>query len=204
MKETFPKMAELLAPAKQGEAEVRHYTISDHESRMSALRGGRSYAPPGKIAQLYVKGVLVMSDTRHEKMTNYGVVNNSQGHVFIAGLGLGMICHPIAAKEEVTKITVLETSQDVIDLVSPSLPEKVECVQGDVFKWKPAKGTKFDTIYFDIWPYITTDNLPEMAKLHRRFAKCKRSKEVWMESWCRNTLKSERRREQAHDRLWGY
>jgi spermidine synthase len=203
---TFPKMVLILPPGKSGDAEITHFTVSEADSKFTAMRAFQhpgSYVPEGQYAQLTVGRTLMMTDTQNEKRTNRAVVHNAHGHVFIAGLGIGMILHPIAAKPEVTKITVLEKSQGVIDLVKGTLPAKVEVIQGDIFEYKPAKGTKFSTIYFDIWPDITTDNLPEMTTLHRRF----RSSLVqggWMDSWCRDQLKSQKRREKRQDSRYGW
>lgn len=197
---TYPRMVDILPPGKSGDAEITHFTVSEKASRFTALRAAQhpgAYVAPGSYAQLTVGRTLMMTDTQNEQRTNWGVVWNAHGHVFIAGLGIGMILHPIAAKPEVTKITVLENSQGVIDLVQGTLPAKVEVIQGDIFEYKPAKGTKFDCIYFDIWPNITTDNLPEMATLHRRFARCK-TPGGWMDSWCRDYLKSQKRREKQN------
>jgi len=202
----FPKMVDILSPGKSGDAEITHFTVSEQESRFTAMRNvlhPGSYVQPGSYAQLTVGRTLMMTDTRNEQRTNFEVVYKANGHVFIAGLGIGMILHPIAAKPEVTKITVLEKSQGVIDLVKGTLPTKVEVVQGDIFEYKPEKGTKFDCIYFDIWPDINTDNLPEMATLHRRFARCK-TPGGWMGSWCRDQLKSQKRRENRQGSRYGW
>lgn len=200
MRETFPQMQKKLQPGESGDAVVTHFTVSQSQSRFTALQPG-GYVPAGDYVQLNVGGVLMMTDTRHEQLTNYDVVRASKGHVFIAGLGIGMICHAIADKREVKKITVLEKSQGVIDLVAPSLPKKVEVVQGDIFDHKPTKGTLYETIYFDIWPDICTDNLPEMGKLHRRFRRCL-TPDGWMDSWCRDSLKARQRRERREEKAW--
>jgi len=189
----FPKMVEILAPGESGDAKISHVSVTREDSLRTCLRP-REYVSEGQYVQLHVNGVLMMSDTRHEHITNYTVVSKARGQVFIAGLGVGMICHAIADKSEVDRIVVIEKSQGVIDLVGPTMPAKVEVIQGDVFEFKAAKGTKFDTIYFDIWPFITTDNLPEMGRLHRRFRKYL-AKDGWMQSWCRDRLKSQLRQE---------
>jgi spermidine synthase len=134
-----------------------------------------------------------MSDTLMEKSSNVGVINNASGHVLIAGLGIGLILPAILAKKEVLSVTVIEKYKEVIDLVEPhlhSLPggEKLHVIESDIFTWKPAKGKKFDTIYFDIWPNVCTDNLREMATLHRKYARCKTS-DGWINSWKRTHLK---------------
>ena len=57
----------------------------------------------------------------------------------------------------------------------------------------PARGQKWDVIYFDIWPDICTDNLQEMDALHKKYNRCK-VRGGWMNSWQREWLKMERRR----------
>jgi hypothetical protein len=199
----FPKMVEIVPPGESGDAKIVHFEVSETDSRFTALRGGRDYVPAGRYAKLIVGRALMMSDTRHEQITNYEVVQRAKGHVFIGGLGLGMVTHAIAAKPEVTKITVLEKSQGVIDLVGHTLPSKVEVIQGDVFDYKPGKSQKFACIYFDIWPDLNTDNLSEMTKLHRRFRKYL-TDDGWMDSWCRGILRSERRRDQRNKNSYGF
>lgn len=193
-------MAKILAPAEKGEARLSHYTVDRNVSALSALRPGM-YTPEGTYVQLHVGNVLMMSDTRHEKITNYEVVHQAKGRVLIAGLGVGMIIHPIAAKEEVDSIVILEKSRDVIDLVAPSLPggKKITVIQGDVLEIIPPKELRYDTIYFDIWPSITTENLPEINMLHRRW-RSRLSTGGWMDSWCRDQLRSQQRRERKEER----
>jgi len=69
-------------------------------------RGRDTYIRPGRYARLHVGHVLMMSDTDMERRSNVQVVQQARGHVLIAGLG--MILHPILAKPEVTRVTVVE------------------------------------------------------------------------------------------------
>lgn len=200
----WPVIADLVPEGRSGNVEVRHMVIGKRESEFTALRAainpGRDlFVSEGRYAQLFVGGGIMMSDTDMEKRSNTDVCQNASGHVLIAGLGLGMITHPIAAKPEVESILIVEKSPDVVKLVSPSLSPKAKVVLGDIFTWTPDKGAKFDTIYFDIWPDINTDNLAAMAKLHRRFGRYK-AEGAWMESWQRYKLQSIRRRSQRD--LW--
>ena len=144
----------------------------------------------------------MMSDTRFEHITNYEVVRQAHGDVLIAGLGLGMICHPITRKPEVKSVTVIEQSADVIALIAPTLPRrKIKVIQGDIFTWRPDKGRRFNTIYFDIWPAVSHDNLVEMRQLHLAFksylARPSEDPDRWMQSWQREYLLGERRRERS-------
>jgi spermidine synthase len=193
-------MAEIVPEGSVGEARVEHFTVSEQDSKFTSIRalvnpGRDEFVEPGTYARLIVCGATMMSDTRMERRSNVGVLHHASGHVLIAGLGLGMIIHPIAAKKEVKSITIIEKSADVIALVAPTLPKKkVTVVEGDIFTWTPPKGTKYDTIYFDIWVNITTDNLDDMAKLNRRFARFK-AEGAWVYSWQRDRLLYDRRRE---------
>lgn len=196
----FPKMADILTPAKAGPVEIKHVTVSPKDAEFTRLReavtGGRDTAvPEGTYAHLYVHGQLMMSDTPMEKRSNSHVLCVAAGDVLIAGLGLGMILHPLLAKPEVRSVTVVEKYQEVIDLVGPTLPkEKLSLVHGDIFTWQPEKGRQWDTIYFDIWPDVSPDNLEEMTTLHRRFAR-RKTGSGWMDSWMKDTLKARAARE---------
>ncbi len=203
----FTKMTEVLTPGTKGVACLSPVEVSSLQSMMSTFSPGM-YCSQGTYMSLRVRGQLMMSDTSMEQNSNYRVVRMSRGSVLIAGLGLGMILLPIAKKPEVTSITVIEKFQDVIDLVWPQLQKalgknaaKITIICADILEWQPPKGMKWDTIYFDIWPNLCTDNLEEMAKLHRRFG---RRNKGWMGSWCRDTLLSRRRREDREERRWRY
>lgn len=190
---TFPRMAEIIAPKRLGVAEIEHREISKFDAAMESMRG--MYTEPGKVAVLKVSGQLFMSDTDHERRSNRHIVWKSTGDVLIAGLGLGMILHPLLSKDTVRTVTVIEKYQDVIDIVTPTLPKsaKLTIVCADIFHWKPQPKTKWNVIYFDIWPDMCADNLKEMAKLHQRF-KYYKAPDGWMESWCRDEIKDNVRR----------
>jgi spermidine synthase len=90
----------------------------------------------------------MMSDTNMERRSNWQVKDNAHGRVLIAGLGIGMILHPILdptraiisrrageALQPVEHVTVVELNQDVIDLVAPSLArygDRVTIVKADI------------------------------------------------------------------------
>jgi hypothetical protein len=202
----FPHVAEIVPPGVSGNVRIEHFEVSQKDAEWTQLRAavnrrGDEFVPAGKYAKLIVDGSIMMSDTPMEQRTNRQAIRKATGHVIIAGLGLGMILHPMASKPEVTKITVIELSSDVIKLVAPYLPSKVEVVQADIFEYRPEKGTKFNTVYFDIWPSISGDNLEEMSKLHRRWAHYK-TKEAWMNSWCRDELLEQKARRRRHSNPW--
>lgn len=194
-------MADKVPPGEKGSARIEHFTVSEQESEYTKLRtfrpGGRfEFVPPGVYARLSINGQVMMTDTPMERYTNMGVVSNAHGHVLIAGLGLGMILWPILAKSDVTEVTVIEKNPDVFDLVLPYVPDdlRLGILEGDIYTWDPGKGVKFDTVYFDIWADISTDTLKDMGALHRRFGR-RLNPGSWMDSWKKEILLSERRRE---------
>lgn len=199
----FVPMVDVIAEGRVGEAEVQHFEVDAAASRFTALRGGREFVPPGRYVRLKVGGQLYMSDTSYEQRSNYEVVRRAHGRVLIAGLGIGMILLPILRKKEVSAVVVVEKSNDVVALIEPQVRhKKLSVVTADIFEWKPAKGEKFNVIYFDIWADQSTDDLAEMATLHQRFKyHLDRSDDYrWMQSWNREVLLDDRRREKSE--IW--
>lgn len=190
-----------------GIATLRSFSISNEESKVYNLRslfngnGGFDYVTAGQYVKLSVNNILMMSDTDMEKRTNYEFISNAKGDVMIAGLGIGLILHNLEKKVktgEVKSITVYEKYQDVIDLITPyykHLPITVKCE--DILNYLPPKEEIYDTIYFDIWPTIDTDNLKDIRILHNRWKFHKRQ-DGWMDSWVKQKLQNMKREENRY------
>jgi hypothetical protein len=197
-------MYEVIPEGKSGDAEISHFTVSEEESRCLAHRGA---PPPGKYCRLMIGNGWgpMMSDTPAEQRTNVDVVEKAHGNVLIAGLGIGMILVPILDKQRVRHVTVVEKSADVIKLVMPALREylsddyntKLVVEHKDIFAFEPDKTLKWDTIYLDIWPHICTDNLVDITKLKRKFAKRlnRDNPQAWMGAWVEDELRAKKRTE---------
>jgi spermidine synthase len=203
----FTDMTEVVPEGQKGLAKIEHFEVSKADAAFARIRSMAhpdEYVEEGRYVRLYIGSTLMMTDTVMERGSNARVVHRSVGNVLIAGLGVGLILVPILAKKEVKSVTVVEKYRDVIDLVEPPLlkvkgSKKLKVVEADIFEWKPEKGTKFDVIYFDIWPNICTDALPEMAKLHRKFSRFK-VMGGWMDSWQRAKLQYQK----SHERRMGW
>ena len=96
------------------------------------------------------------------------------GEILITGLGLGLVAEAIlrAPEGNVTRITIVEQSADVIQLVAPFLQErygkKLEIVEGDAFLWRPPADRHFTVGWHDIWPDpAAATNADEMMELER-------------------------------------
>jgi len=153
-----------------------------------------------------------MSDTMDERNDHRQPVRKAQGHVLIAGLGLGLVALACARKPEVEKVTVIEINADVIGLVTPYLraaleaeginPDKLEIIEADIYEWKPPRGQKYECIWLDVWEDICTDNLESISKLNRKFARCKAGyRGAWVEDTLRYHLRQEKARRRS--RSWG-
>ena len=195
-KTMYKNMHEILEVGKVGNFELSKFEITREN------RPFRCDIPDGKYVRLMdISGrECVMSDTPMEKSTNYDFVRKAHGVVFIAGLGIGMIVLAIQDKENVKSITILEKNQDVIDLVAPQLPlnDKVKIIQGDVFDYEFARGTKFDVLYFDIWNFVNSDVYKnEMQVLKKKYRKHRQMSKVnpnafmacWAEYEAKNNLR---------------
>ncbi len=80
------------------------------------------------------------------------------GHYLIGGLGLGIIVHQLARRpNKVKTITIVEKSQDVIDLVLPHLPDPfhMSVIQDDFWEWADPERSgslpNYDVIITDMW-----------------------------------------------------
>jgi spermidine synthase len=168
----FPNLVDVVQPGQRGNVVIDHVTVTQ--------------------TRLWVDGVMVMSDSDFERGTNREVVWRAKGNVLIAGLGLGFVLRPILSKPSVMRVTVIEKNPDVIALVGPTLPQdKLDIVEADIFQWNPPPGTKYDVIYFDIWPTLTVKNLSDMAHLHHAFTRY-RAPGGWIGSWCYAEVKARR------------
>ena len=189
----FPNMAEIVPAGAKGVASIFHQFLDGAAAASASYVGGRTIAtPPGTYAFLYVKeqpggNTCMMSDLSYERDTCRDAVRRAHGHVLIAGLGLGMILHPILRNPRVSSVTVIEKYQDVVDLIRPTLPasNKLSILVADIFAWAPPVGATYDAIWFDIWPDVLAERLREMALLHERFAAClnRANPDCWMNSW---------------------
>ena len=209
----FPPMTQVIRPTKVGVAEVDHFTVSESESVMTGL-SHRPYlitVPTGQYARLRVRGKVVMSDTRMERITNREAVRQARDTVLLGGLGLGMVTVGMLLKPEVETLVVVETESDVIAAVEPQVrryvgparARRLAVVCDDVFTYRP--DLKFDVAYFDIWPEICQDNLPAVARLHQRYKGALvrgGERQPWMGSWMADWLRDERAADRRRGGWW--
>lgn len=193
-----PSMRDHLPKGKRGTTQIEHFTLKEKDiflDNLRFLRNGMRFmtAKPGKYVRLITDEGLQMSDTCMEWRTNVGFLRAAHGDVLIAGLGIGFVLVPLLKKPDVRSITVVEKNADVISLVAPHFENKKLTVKhGDINEYRDTiNGTKFDTIYFDIWGTFQVDNLSQMTRLHRLYRRCLNPKNPnpFIGSWSREELR---------------
>lgn len=173
-----------LPEMQNGDWKIHHFSVNSDEAFMSSLRGRGVLA--GDYTKITRNTTLVMSDTPAEMRDHRQAVRNATGSCLINGLGIGMVLKNILLKDDVTDVTVVEISQDLIDMVSPYYQDsRVTFVCCSAFDYKPPKGKRYNMVWHDIWDYICGDNLPEMTKLHRKYGR----RTDWQGSWCKAECK---------------
>jgi hypothetical protein len=177
-----------------GDWKVERFVVSEEDARFHNIRCAIGFGQrgrevkPGTYTRLLRKGTVVMSDTQAERWDHYGCWRRSQGDVLINGLGLGMIVKAMMEKPEVTSVTVIEISKDVVKLVGTHLlkqyPDRLKIIVADALEYKPPKGVTYDYVWHDIWDEICSDNLPTMHKLHRKWGRRTDAQESWCRAEC--------------------
>ena len=101
---------------QSGEWKIESFKVekNDLSQMFSAFRTGR-FVPEGDYKRLTRGNVLVMSNTPDEINDFMHFVRKAKGSVLINGLGLGVLLKALLNKDEITEITVIEKSQDVIN-----------------------------------------------------------------------------------------
>ena len=183
-----------------GDWSITTFTINEEQAdvynmRMLMERLPEALILPGTYKKLTHKEMgVVMSNTPMEIRDHRKLFLNVKllgGDILINGLGLGMALTKILTYENVTSVTVIEKSEEVIQLVSESFKDKrVSIIHADAMTYKPPVNKKYSVVWHDIWNEKSADNLKEMGTLHRRYGrKC-----IWQGSWGKDWIKKDQRR----------
>lgn len=186
--------------------EIARFEVTEDEAKFhnlrEALHGSRRNISPGVYTRLTRRGNVIMSNTPAEIHDNHNLMRHvricpiiaDNDHILINGLGLGVTLQLVLDKPAIKHLTIIEKSEDVIALVAPHWKarygDRLTIIHADAFDWQPPKNKRYGVVWHDIWDNITSDNLPEMHKLHRKYGRrCD-----WQGSWCRWECEQARRR----------
>jgi hypothetical protein len=172
-----------LPAAVSGGVEIRKFTVPEFsiENLRYAIQG--RYCVPGEYTMMLRDNELWMSDTTAEARDHFSAyceMKRRGGRILIVGLGLGMIVKKALELPNVTHVDVVEIDPDVVTLVGPSYEsERCTIHLGDIHDMKWPKGTHWSVAWFDIWPTIGDDHLPEMTRLARSYGRRADWKGFW-------------------------
>lgn len=156
-----------LPEMRVGDFSIRHITLPA-EKRLPLLAGGFvRYSGEITLRQLFFKDSLWMSDTPSELSDMQELTRKAdKGHVLVAGLGMGIVATMLAQKERVERVTVVEIAPEVVQMVSPYLPDNVTVITANFRQWVQTAVTgHYSAVILDIWGDISTDDLPDMLNL---------------------------------------
>jgi hypothetical protein len=178
-----------LPEGTSGDWSIVRYEATEDELSLFNLRLIRDgmyqrIVPPGEYTKLCNGSAVVMSDTPAEAHEHSRLWSHAQGSVLLNGLGLGFALSALLKHKEVSEITVIEKSSDVIALVEPHIRNsRVTVINADAMEWRPKRGSWFDTVWHDIWTNICQDNKQQMTALRRAYARRCGWQSCWSEEY---------------------
>lgn len=96
---------------------------------------------------------LWMSFTPNEIVTQRPGIKKAHGTVLVGGMGMGWFARRCLERDNVTKVTVVDKSCDILDYFGMPLleeyPDRLELVCDDAYQMKVHQ---FDSVLYDIWP----------------------------------------------------
>ena len=148
---------------------MNRYIVNIPENKI----GDYEVVHAGDLTHLMLDGRSIMSDSEGEYHEHQHFLPHAHGHILSAGLGLGMIHTPLMQNENFKSITIVENSQEVIDLVWDHCPkdERFNLVFDDIYNYSPTQ--KFDIGWFDSWIGFDPDNqraknTPHYSEIYER------------------------------------
>ena len=95
----------------------------------------------------------IMQDSEGEYREHQWLWSNATGDVLIGGLGIGMVNEFLINAPNINSVTIIENSQDVIDLVWPHCVKdnRFTLIKADIETWTPPANSYWDVIWFDTW-----------------------------------------------------
>jgi 16S rRNA A1518/A1519 N6-dimethyltransferase RsmA/KsgA/DIM1 with predicted DNA glycosylase/AP lyase activity len=182
-----------------GNWQVSSFEVSEKDASWfnlgQAIKGTRRNIVAGKYKRICRNGRVIMSNTPAEIADHMKFILTAKqegGHILINGLGLGVALKEILTSEKVKSVTVVEKSKDVIALVASTYlkDSRVKIIEADAYDYTPPAEIKYSAVWHDIWDDISSQNLPEMAKLRRKYSKFA----DWQGSWAENECRRQKRR----------
>jgi len=111
----------------------------------------------------------IMQDSEGEYREHQWLWDFATGDVLVGGLGIGMVNEFLINAPNINSVTIIENSQDVIDLVWPHCAKdnRFTLIQADIETWIPPQNSQWDIMWFDTWTSANPLGLTEYEELMR-------------------------------------
>jgi len=122
---------------------------------------------PVLVPILAKQGVVWMSLSPLEVYTLREPLSFVEGHVLIAGLGMGWLTDRVCGHPNVTKVTQIEVDPDILQFFGTPLLRRhfnLELIEGDAYQYLKNFDEGWDCILFDIWPTYGEANYDKQFK----------------------------------------
>lgn len=139
--------------ARVGVAEIKTAWYTPGHYPAYEQRGYATYQATRRlyITSLQIEGKTWMVDDPPHWWAMEDHATYYHDRVLCAGLGLGLIVHTLTANPEVSEIVVVERELDVINLVSPHLPQdKLTIIHSDFYDIEPEDIGEVDGVLYDL------------------------------------------------------
>lgn len=136
--------------------------------RYEGVDGFQYYRVRGRgiaVTALEIKGeVWMVDDPLHDRAMSLYVQQAAPGHLLCAGLGLGLCVWYACQRADITRITVVERTADVIELIGSLLPNdpRIELIHSDFYVYRPDFTP--DTLLWDLAVGDPPETQAEFAK----------------------------------------
>lgn len=155
---TYPR--KITAILKESDM-ASHYVFTD--------RSGNDVPQRNPLYDLIFPPKAWMSDTFQERCMMFAAAKQAHGNVLVGGLGLAIYPQLIfQLKRPVNCITIIESNQEVIQLIQNAWIEKLDkekqqsirIIHGTIEDYLQNTTEQFDTIYLDTWEDADSRYLP--------------------------------------------
>lgn len=141
------------------EGQAGRWTVSRHQDWTTLRCATEKNVDPGEV---------VMCDLLVELLKHMEFIRHAHGRVLVLGLGLGCVVRGLLTRPDVERITLVERSTDVINLVWPHMEHaRIELVhaEAEAFLERRAKPYTWDCAWHDLW---ADDGEDHLALIHTR------------------------------------
>ena len=109
----------------------------------------------------------IMQDSYAEYTEHQQLWDNATGDVLIGGLGIGMVHQKLIDNPNVTSVTIIENSQDVIDLVWEHCvkDDTFTLITSDIETWEIPEDSHWDYGWFDTWLVDNSLSIKQYSEL---------------------------------------